>query len=146
MSMDRKLRDHVWLRAGSRCEYCQLPQEFAEPKHEVDHVIAEKHSGQTSLENLALACFHCNNHKGPNIAGIDPATNALSRLFHPRLDTWNEHFFWNGPILVGKTEVGRTTIVVLEVNVRHRIIHRRALIEEDVFPPIVGHTDNGTQT
>jgi len=73
-----------------------MPQEFIDAIHEVDHVIAEKHRGATSLENLALACFHCNNHKGPNIAGIDPSTGYLSRLFHPRNDDWGAHFRWRG--------------------------------------------------
>ena len=41
-----------------------MPQAFAEPTHEIDHVIAEQHRGPATPENLALACFHCNNHKG----------------------------------------------------------------------------------
>jgi hypothetical protein len=58
--MDRTLRSQVWQRAASRCEYCQMPQDLAEASHEIDHVIAEKHSGPTTLENLALACFPWN--------------------------------------------------------------------------------------
>jgi hypothetical protein len=111
-----------------------MPQEFIDARHEIDHVIAEKHAGPTSLENLALACFHCNNHKGPNIAGLDPATGQLTRLFHPRQDDWDEHFSWRGPLLVGLTPVGRTTVAVLAVNLRHRVTHRQALFEEGVFP------------
>lgn len=84
--MDRLTRDQVRQRAKTCCEYCQMPQAFSEPVHEIDHVIAEKHHGPTTLENLALACFHCNNHKGPNIAGIDPTTGEITRLFHPRID------------------------------------------------------------
>lgn len=132
--MDRLLREKVWSRARSRCEYCQMPQEFIDAIHEVDHVIAEIHRGATSLENLALACFHCNNHKGSNIAGIDPPTGHLSRLFHPRNDDWNAHFRWQGPLLVGLTPIGRATLEVLAINVRHRLIHRQALIAEGVFP------------
>lgn len=132
--MDRQLRDQVWQRAASRCEYCQMPQEFTDAVHEVDHIIAEKHRGLTLLENLGLACFPCNNHKGPNIAGIDPQTEIVTRLFHPRLDQWSEHFAWRGPVLMGLTAIGRTTIEVLTINHRHRILHRQALIEEGVFP------------
>jgi hypothetical protein len=114
-----------------------MPQDFAEATHEVDHVIAEKHGGPTSLENLALACFHCNNHKGSNIAGLDPVSGELSRLFHPRSDTWAEHFQWSGAVLNGTSVIGRVTVTVrvLEINIRHRVIHRQALIEERVFPP-----------
>jgi len=133
--MNALLRDEVWQRAASRCEYCQLSQAFIDVSHEIDHVIAEKHRGPTTLENLALACFHCNNHKGPNIAGVDPVTKEITRLFHPRQDDWSEHFAWQGPVLVGLTPIGRCTVDVLEINIRHRVLHRQALIDEGVFPP-----------
>jgi len=133
--MDRSLRDQVWQRADACCEYCQMPQALAEPTHEIDHVIAEKHHGSTTLDNLALACFHCNNHKGPNIAGIDSVTGEMTRLFHPRIDQWHEHLGWNGAMLNGFTPIGRVTIDVLAINIRHRVVHRHALIVEGVFPP-----------
>jgi hypothetical protein len=133
--MNRQLRERVWQRAASLCEYCQMPQEFADAVHEIDHVIAEKHRGLTNLDNLALACFHCNNHKGPNLAGIDPNSGQVTRLFHPRHDIWGENFAWVGPILTGLSPIGRATVEVLEINLRHRVIHRRELIEEGVFPP-----------
>jgi 5-methylcytosine-specific restriction endonuclease McrA len=103
---------------------------------EIDHIIARKHNGPTSSENLALACFSCNNHKGPNIAGIDPDTNHVTPLFHPRRDVWQEHFIWHGPELVGRTPVGRVTIAVLAINLPYRVALRRALMEEGVFPPL----------
>lgn len=133
--MNRHLRQAVWRRAASRCEYCQIPQEFSDASHELDHIIAEKHRGATSLDNLALACFECNNHKGPNISGIDPATGEITRLFNPRQDRWSEHFVWQGPLLAGITAVGRTTIEVLAINLVRRLIHRQALVEEAAFPP-----------
>jgi hypothetical protein len=112
-----------------------MPQEYAEPTHEIDHIIAQKHGGVTEIENLALACFHCNNHKGPNIAGIDPTTGELLRLFNPREDRWTQHFQWQGADLLGRTSIGRVTVLVLAINARHRVAHRQALIEEGVFPP-----------
>ncbi|MFO0812426.1 MAG: HNH endonuclease signature motif containing protein [Gemmatales bacterium] len=133
--MDRPLREQVWSRANACCEYCQIPQAYTDASHEIDHIIAEKHRGMTTLDNLALACFACNNHKGPNIAGIDPITGHVVRLFHPRVDTWNEHFQWRGAYLEGLTAIGRATIQVLEINLRHRLLHREALRIEGVFPP-----------
>ena len=133
--MDRQLRDQIWQRAVAQCEYCQMPQSLTDAGHEVDHIIAEKHRGSTTPENLALACFPCNNHKGPNIAGVDPDSGQVTRLFHPRQDCWSEHFAWHGPVLVGLTRIGRATVDVLEINLRHRLVHRDALIEEGVFPP-----------
>jgi hypothetical protein len=112
-----------------------MPQEFIDALHEIDHVIAEKHDGRTEADNLALACFACNNHKGPNIAGIDLESGQVVRLFHPRRDQWREHFAWRGPLLIGLTPIGRATVHVLKINLRHRVIHRQALIDEGAFLP-----------
>ena len=112
-----------------------MPQPLTDVIHEIDHIIAEKHRGATISDNLALACFHCNNHKGPNIAGIDPLTGMTTRLFHPRVDDWHEHFQWSSAFLEGRTAIGRTTVEVLEINLRHRVLHRQTLMEEGVFPP-----------
>jgi 5-methylcytosine-specific restriction endonuclease McrA len=64
--MDRALEELVWRRAHGCCEYCQLPQQGHELHFEIDHVIALKHRGPTRADNLSLACFACNNHKGTN--------------------------------------------------------------------------------
>jgi hypothetical protein len=130
-SLSRKVR----RRAGATCEYCRMPQAFDPIPFEVDHVIAEQHGGATSLENLALACAHCNRHKGPNLSGIDPHTGRLVRLYHPRRDHWARHFTWAGPVLLGRTASGRATIAVLAINHPDAVAVRAELIEEGVFPP-----------
>jgi HNH endonuclease len=132
--MDSTLEALVWQRAHSHCEYCRMPQEYERFTHEIDHVIARKHGGPTVAANLALACFPCNNHKGPNLAGLDPRTKRLTRLFNPRRHKWERHFRWESPYLVGRTAIGRVTIVVLEINSLDRVLLRQALIEEGVFP------------
>jgi 5-methylcytosine-specific restriction endonuclease McrA len=52
-----EIRRQVVERAENCCEYCLLHQDLAASTHQVDHVIAEKHGGQTSLDNLALSCM-----------------------------------------------------------------------------------------
>jgi hypothetical protein len=37
-----------------------MPQHFDRLTFEVEHIIPEKHQGLTEVENLALACFFCN--------------------------------------------------------------------------------------
>jgi hypothetical protein len=69
---------------------------------------------------LALACYHCNSHKGPNLTAFDPSTGSLVRLFHPRLDKWDEHFELNGIIMVGRTATGRATVALLQMNASDR--------------------------
>ena len=126
----------IWQRAGSACEYCQMQPEYDSLPFEIDHIIARKHGGTTVARNLALACFSCNNHKGPNIAGRDPRTGRIVRLFNPRRDNWQEHFRWDGPLLVGLTPVARATIGVLEINLPRRVALRESLIEENRIPPL----------
>ncbi len=135
--MTDALKKLVRIRAGNACEYCLLPQEMDVLPFQIDHVIAEKHRGQTVLENLALSCLHDNLHKGPNIAGLDPDTELLTRLYNPRTDDWTEHFAWIGPYVAGITAIGRTTVEVLQMNVQDRVEHRRLLIRAGLFPASV---------
>lgn len=113
--MHKALQRTVWERARSRCEYCQVSQLFYASVFQIDHVIAQKHGGETRSENLALSCVHCNIHKGPNIAGIDPQSGEMVRLFHPRLDFWAEHFRWDGALLMAHTPIGRATVATLVI-------------------------------
>ena len=133
--MERALEQLVWERADGRCEYCQVAQEHDRLPFEIDHIIAKKHGGPTRAGNLCLACFADNNHKGPNIAGLDPRTRKLTPLFNPRRHKWSRHFRWDGPILVGRIAIGRTTIADLEINLDYRVAFRQGLIDEGVFPP-----------
>lgn len=133
--MDAALASLVRRRARAHCEYCQLAERLSAIAFEIDHVVAQKHGGATDAENLALSCFYCNSFKGPNIAGIDPDSGKATRLYHPRRDSWNQHFAWQGPRLRGRTRIGRTTIAVLSINHPDALAVRAALLEEGVFPP-----------
>jgi hypothetical protein len=132
--MDAILAALVRERACSRCEYCQLPEAFSAIPFEIDHILAQKHGGPTREENLALSCFYCNSHRGPNIAGVDSASGRIVRLFHPRRDRWSRHFEWAGGVLQGKTAIGTATIAVLSINHPDAIAVRETLMEEGVFP------------
>jgi 5-methylcytosine-specific restriction endonuclease McrA len=119
--------------AGDRCDYCRMPRRFDPLPFQVDHIIAQQHGGESRLPNLAWSCLHCNKHKGPNIAGIDPVTRQLVPLFHPRRQNWERHFLWEGPILVGRTRTGRATVRVLEINDPDAVAFRTELMDEGVF-------------
>jgi len=111
-----------------------IPSYISEFAFPIDHIIAQQHRGKTTYSNLALSCPHCNYHKGPNIAGNDPWTGKLTSLFNPRRQKWDAHFEWNGPLIVGKTAAGRTTLYVLDMNHPDRVEVRRSLIEAGLFP------------
>ena len=69
--MDARLRELVKQRAAGRCEYCGLRQEQEPLAFHVEHITARQHEGKDTEENLALACHHCNLHKGTNLSGLD---------------------------------------------------------------------------
>src|SRR5512135_3004835 len=73
-SVPERVRRLVQERAQGRCEYCLIHESDMYYPHEADHVIAEKHGGATSLENLAWACFYCNRFKGTDLASVDPTS------------------------------------------------------------------------
>jgi hypothetical protein len=135
--MDPSPRDLVWDRAHHRCEYCLIHQDD-EPFYRlhVEHVIARQHGGGDDPDNLALACHHDNEHKGPNLSGIDPETGKVVRLFNPRRQSWSRHFRFDGPMIVGRTQSGRATVAVLALNARERVALRAELIADGVFPPV----------
>jgi hypothetical protein len=126
--MDAELRSLVRQRAGERCEYC-LQHQDDDPlfRFHIEHIIARQHGGTTTESNLALACHHCNLHKGPNLTGIDPATGRVVALFNPRMQSWREHFAMNGNLIVGLTDIGRATVRVLDMN-GHARLRMRAFL------------------
>jgi len=121
------LRREVRERADGCCEYCLLPEAQAFFPHEPDHIVATKHGGVTTAENLALACFDCNRFKGSDIASIDPDTGELTQLFNPRTQDWNQHFRVAGGVIKPLTAVGRVTESVLKLNLPFRVEVREIL-------------------
>ncbi len=129
--MDAATRRLVMARAQVCCEYCQLP-EAASPYApvQIEHIVAKKHGGSNAEDNLAIACFHCNCHKGSDLSGLDPESGILTRLFHPRQDQWSSHFAWHGAEIHGITSIGRTTVYVLRMNAPAQREIREALLGE----------------
>ena len=127
------LAQGVRERAGGRCEYCHLPEAGSNIPFEIDHIVSRKHQGRTVAGNLALACWYCNSFKGSDLSGIDPATRKLTRLFHPRRHKWAWHFRHDGPVLVGRTAIGRTTLRVLQINNEAAMTLRESLMAEGLM-------------
>jgi hypothetical protein len=123
------LRHTVERRAKGRCEYCQSPAKYATQRFALEHIIPRSQGGGTSLENLALACQGCNNHKYNKIKSGDPVTNQLVDLFHPRIQRWRDHFTWDERFerIIGLTATGRATVEALQLN-RLELINLRRLL------------------
>ena len=132
-SVSGSLRRLVIERANERCEYCLLPQSASLHKHEPDHIIPRQHGGSTSFENLALACFRCNRHKGPNLGSLDPDTGELVGLYNPRRHRWTDHFQIEDGVIQPLTPEARVTVIVLRLNSDERVAERRRLIAAGLY-------------
>jgi hypothetical protein len=110
------LHAQVVLRAGHRCEYCQLSQFGQEATFHLDHVIPRAAGGPTTADNLALVCVSCSLRKWAKQKGTDPDSGEEVPLFNPRTQAWADHFRWEGERVVPLTPTGRATLATLAMN------------------------------
>jgi hypothetical protein len=103
----------------------------------LEHIDPRSQEGETSLENLALSCQGCNNHKYTKTHARDPATGVLVPLFHPRRQPWSEHFAWNdgATLVIGISPTGRATVEALRLNREGLINLRRVLFGPESIRP-----------
>ena len=126
-------RQLVYDRAAGCCEYCLIPETTVLAAHEIDHIISRKHGGTDELDNLALSCALCNKHKSSDLTSIDPDTDEIVPLYHPRQDSWPDHFQLRGAQFEGLTPTGRVTIRLLQLNRSDRIEERQLLIAANIL-------------
>ena len=132
-----KLKQIVYERAFGFCEYCVSPDIYSTDIFSNEHIEPESRGGATDADNLALACQGCNNKKYNKTHAVDPISEELAPLFHPRRENWHEHFTWSPDCLtlIGLTATGRATIAALDLN-RPRILNlRRLLMRDGLHPP-----------
>ena len=87
------------------------------------------------MDNLCFCCIRCNLKKGPNIASVDPQTSQVVALYHPRRQSWLEHFdaVADG-FIKGLTPEGRATVELLEMNDVDRVRLRVQLMRRGRYP------------
>ncbi len=132
-----QLRAQVIARARNCCEYCQSQARYAPESFSIDHIIPRIKGGQTNLNNLALSCQGCNNHKYTKAEAFDPVTGNIVPLFHPRHHSWVDHFTWSEDfsLTIGLTPTGRATIEALKLNRTSVVNLRRVLQGIGEHPP-----------
>jgi hypothetical protein len=131
------LRRRVYERAHGCCEYCLSQAAFAMQAFSLEHVIPESRGGATAVENLALSCQGCNNHKYNKTDGPDPVDDSIVPLFNPRTDRWRDHFLWSADasLIIGLTPIGRATVASLRLNREGLVNLRRILFAQGLHPP-----------
>jgi hypothetical protein len=112
------LRQTVRERANHRCEYCLSHQDYIMGRLQIDHIQPVAKGGETTEDNLCLACELCNQYKWTQTEGVDPESGTVVPLFNPRHQKWKEHFAWSaeGTKIIGITACGRATVISLRLN------------------------------
>lgn len=129
------VRKLVAMRAGYKCEYCQVLEYLSNYEYHIEHIIGLQHGGSDLPDNLAFACSWCNWKKGPNIATILPPDITLIPLYNPRTQNWFDHFEVDsvGKIL-GKSIVAKATINLLNLNHPGKIEERAEMMVSGFYP------------
>jgi hypothetical protein len=132
------LRERLLEADNRHCAYCYTTEANTGQPMTVDHIIPQVRGGETTFENLCFACRRCNEYKGSTTSAPDPLTGETVLLFHPRQQTWAEHFQWDEPgtLLVGLTTVGRATVVALNMNDPIVVDARRRWVSVGWHPPM----------
>lgn len=112
------------------------PEAYAPESFSVEHIVPRSKRGKSRADNLALSCQGCNNHKFTRTRALDPVTELMVPLYHPRLHEWHEHFGWlpDARRLIGVSPTGRATVEMLRLNRPGLMGLREALIALGVHP------------
>lgn len=131
-------RRQIFAAADHRCEYCRTSRRVMGMPLVIDHIRPLSLSGGDEPENLAAACYRCNELKRAKTHDLDPATGELAPLFHPRQQAWPEHFQWvnGGTHIAGLTPTGRATVVALRLNNEYVVESRALWIAREWHPPV----------
>ncbi|TWU37532.1 HNH endonuclease [Novipirellula aureliae] len=122
------------LRAGNRCEYCQMHQSMQGATFHVEHIVPRSAGGSDDIGNLAWACPSCNLHKAGCIAVELVGMIGQITLYNPRRDRWSDHFQWEDFVLVARSDIGRATLGRLNLNHERRLKIRQAEQLFELFP------------
>ena len=131
-------KQFVAERAGHCCEYCFSQLRFSPDPFSVEHIIPVAKGGNDEVNNRALACQGCNNHKYTSTSAVDPVTGNVVDLYNPRRDIWREHFNWSSDFLyiVGITSIGRAAVEKLNLNRKGVVNLRQVLRVLNEHPPV----------
>jgi HNH endonuclease len=129
-----EIQQTVRQRADYLCEYCHTNERWQYVRFTIDHILP---NDDDSLENLALACFHCNRRKSNKISVFNAELNEHIPIFNPRLHLWTEHFEWseNNISILPKSKIGEAAIELLELNRQRILLIRDADVLVNRHPP-----------
>ncbi|MBD1867254.1 HNH endonuclease [Cyanobacteria bacterium FACHB-471] len=122
-----------------RCCYCLTSEANSGLPMSFDHIHPQSKGGNTSFENVCLACRSCNEYKSDLTEAQDLLTGEIVPLFNPRTQQWSEHFAWSldATRVEGQTPVGRATIAALRMNNSVIVAARSRWVISGWHPPTI---------
>jgi len=106
------------MNGDSFCSYCESFLDSSKPNVEHFEEVSDKPEKAFDWENLFLSCNTCNSNK------------KNSNMVNPCGDNPREHFTFDNVLAIKKTDLGRKTIKMLDLNGRKRRWRRTKLLEE----------------
>lgn len=77
------LRNRIVNSDQARCCYCLTSEANSGIPMTCDHIQPVSKGGETTFENVCLACRSCNEFKGDATDAVDPLTGETVSLFNP---------------------------------------------------------------
>jgi hypothetical protein len=130
----------IQIREGDRHRcYCLTSEANSGLPMSFDHIHPQSKGGNTSFENVCLACRSCNEYKSDLTEAQDPLTGEIVPLFNPRAQQWSEHFAWSldATRVEGQTSIGQTTIAALRMNNSVIVAARSRWVISGWYPPTI---------
>jgi hypothetical protein len=135
--LPREVHQQLEAADDHRCAYCRTSAATTGQPMTVDHITPTSQGGSSAYNNLCFACRRCNEFKASQTTAVDPLRGEYVALFHPRHDTWSDHFEWDetGTVVIGLTSTGRATILALQMNNPLIVAARRRWVNVGWHPP-----------
>lgn len=134
----KDIKDQLKKETFKKCAYCES-KFLATGFGDIEHVIPKTHDSDMwfKWENLTIGCQVCNNNKGSYYDINLP-------ILDPYVDDIDEHIFFAGSFLVGRTQKGSHTIRLLKLNRIELLEARERYLSKTIQPfieLIVSHSN-----
>ncbi len=132
-----RLHEQIYNADRSRCAYCLTSEANSGIPLTFDHIRPLSKNGETTFENVCLACRSCNEFKASTTEAIDPLSGNTVPLFNSRTQNWQDHFEWSadGARIEGLTATGRATVIALQMNRAVIVAARTRWVSGGWHPP-----------
>ncbi|NUO02993.1 MAG: HNH endonuclease [Saprospiraceae bacterium] len=122
------IEQELLLMSHDKCCYCECHIREESKYMEVEHFFAKRWHETQVLEwtNLLPACKRCNVRKSDHDCAIEP-------IIHPVQNDPRDHLKWRAYRFYDKTQLGKRTIDVVDLNDLERLVKKRFEIGGEIY-------------